>query len=220
VDIWADGAVVPSVVMGLLVLGVAVLFLRPLMARIGRAVVRVIPDRPPTRFTADEIRRQAGALLDDLAAALSRTDPVSVDPDAYESAGLARTQAEQALDASATTDLVGALVLARCGLDDLATATGGGLLRYQSCFFNPLHEPATAAVSYALGHGAVDVPACDRCRGDLDAGITELDALPGDDGRPYFLGSDRWAVTGYGALVDDLPWALYRYERAVRDGTR
>ncbi|WP_165368124.1 hypothetical protein [Phytoactinopolyspora endophytica] len=51
--------------------------------------------------------------------------------------------------------------------------------------------------------------------------MQDLDAVPSDTrpGEPYFLGDDKWAVTGYGALVEDLPTALFRYEQARRATT-
>jgi hypothetical protein len=67
----------------------------------------------------------------------------------------------------------------------------------------------------------VSVPSCRRCQGDIRKGVRELDAVPSDTrpGQPYFLGDDKWAVTGYGALVEDLPMALFRHEQARRETT-
>jgi hypothetical protein len=174
-----------------------------------------LPSGPRTVFSADEVRRRATGLLNQLATELSAADPAKVDRDLYERAGLARSAAERVLDSARLTDVVGALALSRCGLDDLRIATGQSQTRYRLCFFNPLHDEAVKDVDFRLDSGQVSVPACRRCAADVRKGTKKLDAVPGDNGKPYFLGDDQWAVTGYGALVEDLPTALFRYEQTA-----
>jgi hypothetical protein len=178
-----------------------------------------LPSGSATAFSVDEVRRQATQLLNRLATELSAADPERVDRDLYERAGLARTAAERALESEQLTDAVGALVLSRNGLDDLRIATGRAKTRYQSCFFNPLHDEAVKDIDFLLHAGTVSVPACRRCGDDLRKGAKQVDALPSDTspGTPYFLDDDEWAVTGYGALVEDLPTALFRYEQARQE---
>ena len=180
-----------------------------------------LPSRPRTVFSLDEVRGQATDLLNRLADELSRANPAEVDGDLYERAGLARSEAERALDSERLTDVIGSLVLARTGLDDLLVAAGRSHVRYQTCFFNPVHEQAVGQVDYVIGAGSVSVPVCRRCRVDLRRGGRDLDVVPSDSrpGEAYFLGDDRWAVTGFGALVEDLPAALFRYEQARREST-
>jgi len=181
-----------------------------------------LPSRPASVFSPDDVRQQANQVLDRLAHELSVTNPAEVDGDLYERAGLARSAAERVLDSSRLTDVIGALALARSGLDDLRVAVGRQHDRYQPCFFNPLHDQATEQVDFTIDAGTVSVPSCRRCRRDIRGGVRELDVVPSDTrpGEPYFLGDDRWAVTGYGALVEDLPMALFQYEQAERGTTR
>lgn len=174
-----------------------------------------LPSGPPTVFSVDEVRQQATSLLNRLASELSAANPAAVDRDLYERAGLARSAAERVLDSQRLTDVVGALALSRSGLDDLHLATGGTRTRYRLCFFNPLHNEAGKDVDFTLDAGKVSVPACRRCASDVRRG-KQVDAVPGPNRRPYFLGNDEWAVTGFGALVEDLPTALFRYEQATR----
>ncbi|WP_026876868.1 hypothetical protein [Jiangella gansuensis] len=213
---------VPALVVALVVFVLSMLVLRKVTtpARVGKLAGR-LPSRPRTVFSPDDVRRQATELLNRLADELSRTNPAEVDADLYERAGLARSEAERVLDSERLTDVVGALVLARTGLDDLRVAAGRSQIRYQPCFFNPMHDQATRQVAYTLGAGTVSVPVCRHCQADIRRGGHHLDAVPSDTspGEPYFLGDDEWAVTGYGALVEDLPAALFRYERARREGT-
>lgn len=178
-----------------------------------------LPSRKPTVFSPDDVREQATRLLNRLADELSATNPAEVDGDLYERAGLARSEAERVLDSPRLTDVIGALTLARTGLDDLRLAAGHSHTRYHPCFFNPLHDQATKQVDYAIGAGTVSVPVCRVCHDELRRGVRDLDAVPSDtrSGEPYFLGDDQWAVTGYGALVEDLPMALFRYEQAGRE---
>ncbi|WP_350280908.1 hypothetical protein [Kribbella sp. HUAS MG21] len=170
---------------------------------------------PATVFSLDEVRARATHLLNQLAADLSAADPGAVDRDLYERAGLARSAAERFLDSERLTDVVGALALSRSGLDDLRIATGRSQTRYRLCFFNPLHDEAVNDVGFRLDSGQVSVPACRRCAADVRKGTKKLDAVTGDNGKPYFLGDDVWAVTGYGALVEDLPTAIFRYEQST-----
>ncbi len=155
-----------------------------------------LPSRPRTAFSPDEVRRQATGVLNRLADELSRTNPAEVDRDLYERAGT--------------------------GLDDLRVGAGRSHVRYRPCFFNPLHDQATGQADYVIGSGTVSVPVCRRCQSEIRRGGHDLDAVPSDTrpGEPYFLGDDEWAVTGYGALVEDLPAALFRYQRALREDAR
>ncbi|GAA1614483.1 hypothetical protein GCM10009789_80770 [Kribbella sancticallisti] len=212
---------VPALAMAVVVFVISVVVLRKVMpASLVRLYDR-LPSRRRTVFTADDIRRRATDVLNRLADELSGTNPGDVDGDLYERAGLARSEGERALDSSRLTDLIGALALARSGLDDLRVAAGRSHVRYAPCFFNPLHDQATKEIAYPIGAGTVSVPACRHCHGDIRRGVRDLDAVPSDTrpGEPYFLGDDKWAVTGYGALVDDLPTALFRYEQARRETT-
>jgi hypothetical protein len=210
---------IPALAMAVVVFVLSVLVLRNVTAA---SLVRLsdrLPSRSPTVFDADDVRRQANQVLNRLAHELSATNPAEVDGDLYERAGLARSEAERVLDSSRLTDVIGALALARSGLDDLRAAAGRSGARYQPCFFNPLHDQATQEIDFTLDAGTVSVPSCRRCQGDIRKGVRELDAVPSDTrpGQPYFLGDDQWAVTGYGALVEDLPMALFRYEQARRE---
>ncbi len=214
---------VPALVMALVVFVLSILVLRQVTtpASLVRLADR-LPSRPRTAFSPDEVRRQATGVLNRLADELSRTNPAEVDRDLYERAGLARSEAERVLDSERLTDVLGALALARTGLDDLRVAAGRSQVRYRPCFFNPLHDQATGQVGYVIGSGTVSAPVCRRCQSEIRRGGHDLDAVPSDTrpGEPYFLGDDEWAVTGYGALVEDLPTALFRYERARREGSR
>lgn len=205
--------------MALVVFVVSILVLRTVTpASLARLSDR-LPSRPRTVFSLDDVREQATPMLNRLADELSRTNPAEVDADIYERAGLARSAAEEALESSRLTDVIGALVLARSGLDDLRVAAGRSHVRYQPCFFNPLHDRATKEADYPIGAGTIAVPVCRHCHSDLRRGVHDLDAVPSDErpGEPYFLDDDAWAVTGYGALVEDLPMALFRYEQARRE---
>lgn len=209
---------IPALTMAIVVFVISVLVLRKVTpASLVRLSDR-LPSRTRTVFSPDDVRRQATQVLNRLADELSRTNPADVDGDLYERAGLARSEAERVLNSSRLTDVIGALALARSGLDDLRVAAGPSHVRYQPCFFNPLHDRATKTVDYAIGAGTVSVPVCRRCHGDIRRGVHDLDTLPSDTrpGEPYFLGAGKWAVTGYGALVEDLPTALFRYEQARR----
>ncbi|GAB3415070.1 hypothetical protein [Flindersiella endophytica] len=212
---------VPALVMAVVVFAVSALVLRKVTPASFVRLSGRMPSRPATVFTEADLRQRANDLLNRLAHELSETNPAEVDRDLYERAGLARSEAERALDSSRLTDVVGAITLARSGLDDLRVAAGRSHTRYQPCFFNPLHDQATKRVDFTLDAGAVSVPACRRCDGDIRRGVRELDVVPSDTrpGGPYFRGDDQWAVTGYGALVEDLPTALFRYEQARRETT-
>ncbi|WP_046768155.1 hypothetical protein [Jiangella alkaliphila] len=188
---------VPALVMALVVFVLSILVLRRVTtpASLVRLADR-LPSRPRTAFSPDEVRRQATGVLNRLADELSRTNPAEVDRDLYERAGT--------------------------GLDDLRVGAGRSHVRYRPCFFNPLHDQATGQADYVIGSGTVSVPVCRRCQSEIRRGGHDLDAVPSDTrpGEPYFLGDDEWAVTGYGALVEDLPAALFRYQRALREDAR
>jgi hypothetical protein len=201
--------------MAAVVFGLAALILHKSLPKSFAPLADRLPTGRPTVFSRDEVRAGATSLLNQLATELSAADPGAVDRDLYERAGLARSAAERYLDSEHLTDVVGALALSRSGLDDLRIATGRTTTRYRLCFFNPLHEQAVKEVDFRLDAGQVSVPACRRCAADVRKGVKKLDAVPGAKGKPYYLGDDRWAVTGYGALVEDLPTALFRYERAA-----
>jgi hypothetical protein len=212
---------VPAFAMAVGVFVVSVLVLRKVTPASFVRLSGRLPSRPATVFSRDDVRRQADRVLSRLAHELSVTNPAEVDSDLYERAGLARSAAERVLDSARLTDVIGALTLARSGLDDLRVATGRSQARYQPCFFNPLHEQAVKVIDFVIDAGTVSVPSCRRCHGDIRSGVRELDVVPSDTrpGGPYFLGDDMWAVTGYGALVEDLPMALFRYEQARRETT-
>jgi hypothetical protein len=212
-------SLVPALTMAVVVFVVSVLVLRKVLPASFVRLADRLPSRPATVFSLDEVRRQATHVLNQLADELSVADPAAVDGDLYERAGLARSASERVLGSSRLTDVIGALALARSGLDDLRVATGRSQSRYQPCFFNPLHDQAAEDVDFTIDAGTVSVPACRRCGSDIRKGARKLDAVPSDasSGAPYFLGDDQWAVTGCGALVEDLPTALFRYEQARRE---
>ncbi len=212
-------SLVAALTMAVVVFVFSVLVLRKVLPASFVRLTDRLPSRPATVFSLDEVRLQATQVLNRLADELSVADPAEVDGDLYERAGLARSAAERVLDSSRLTDVIGALALARSGLDDLRVATGRSQNRYQPCFFNPLHDQAAKDVDFTIDAGTVTVPACRHCGNDIRRGAQKLDAVPSDTspGAPYFLGDDQWAVTGYGALVEDLPMALFRYEQARRE---
>lgn len=207
-------SLLPLLVVAAVVFGLSAFILHKALPKSFARLADRLPSGPATVFSVDEVRRRATGLLNQLATELSAADPAAVDRDLYERAALARSAAERALDSTQLTDVVGALALSRCGLDDLRIATGQSQTRYRLCFFNPLHDEAVQDVDFRLDAGTVSVPACRRCRADVRKGSKKLDAVPCANGKPYFLGDDAWAVTGYGALVEDLPTALFRYEQA------
>ena len=187
----------------------------------GRAVATKPVSRPVSGAGPEpaprptEIRRQAtdelarlATVLGEVAAQRVRGD-ARIDADLVDAATLAQDAATRLLDAQpavGAADLVGALVLARTGRRDARRAIGEASDPYRACFFNPLHSAGTREASWRLGEATVSVPVCPACERRLRTGgrPDALSVRRGRRERPYYEGSDVWARTGYGTLVDDL----------------
>lgn len=105
-------------------------------------------------------------------------------------------RAETRTAAGDLLEVVGALVLARTGLQALRA----GRPQYRCCYIDPRHGAAQRDVP--LGGGA-RVPVCDTCAGDLARGSEPaalIEVIRFAPDKPYYQGSTVWARTGFGAL--------------------
>ncbi|WP_447645647.1 hypothetical protein [Nocardioides zeae] len=108
-------------------------------------------------------------------------------------------------------DLVGALVLARTASFALEDARGRNA-PYRPCFFDPRHGRGVKRRRVPVADTSLDVACCSICaRRELGA-ITPLR----DGRRPYYERDTVWARTGYGAVVDDLPFQVLDHLRETR----
>jgi hypothetical protein len=157
---------------------------------------------PPVAPDLDVEREAAAGQLTTLAEQL----PDAPTGDHADRALLAREVAEPLLDSRDVLDVVGAQVLARAGLRELARASGRARVPYRVCFFDPRHTTATQRVEWRYGDAEVEVPVCRTCRRAVDRGLEPPTLVVGRRGRlrPYYEGDSVWARTGYGSLVDDL----------------
>lgn len=162
------------------------------------------PERAPEPA---EIREQASVELDRLIGLLdelaSRRQPDR--SGLSDAATLARDAAGQLLDETTPAELVGALTLARTGQRDARRVLGQASDPYRCCYLNPLHGAGTEEAAWRLGEAQVSIPVCPACQRRLRAG-EQPDAFLLRRGRrnlPYYEGTDLWARTGYGCLVDD-----------------
>ena len=105
-------------------------------------------------------------------------------------------------------DVVGAIVLAKRGLEAVAAAKSGGpFTPTPVCFLNPLHDKPHGTSTVESGGRRVKVPLCAACRSDLRSGRTPdtLDVIRGGRAVHYFdSDAEPWASTGYGSLRSDL----------------
>ena len=105
-------------------------------------------------------------------------------------------------------DVVGAIVLAKRGVEAVAAAKSGeSFTPTPVCFLNPLHDRPHGTSTVESGGRSVKVPLCSACRADLRSGRTPdtLDVVRGGRAVHYFdSDAEPWASTGYGALRSDL----------------
>ena len=164
-------------------------------------------------------RARARELLDTLVAELADTDWTTVrDRDVAGRALTARDALSQLVDSGDVADLVGAQVIARIGVHDLARGRLGAGDPVSTCFFDPRHPDASGTVSWPLGDGDVEVPCCATCRKRTGKGrAPEHLRLPVRRGAAaYWERDDVWARTGFGAITD----FLARDVLAARAGER
>ena len=172
-----------------------------------------------------QVRQTAEGVVLALGEALGEQNPAPGSLEVWQQALDHYTAARTVLDsAGSPADVVGALVLARRGDSARRAAVVAGAdvawTPPRTCYFNPLHSPATEEVTWQQGEGSVTVPACAACaapvrRGDEHGDV--LDFIDGDRTVHYFrLDIGAWSQTGYGSLEPDLIGALRRGRRRRR----
>ena len=167
-----------------------------------KAKIAAVP--PPD---LEEERTRARRLADVLVTALDDTDwEAARAPDVAGRALTARDALEPLLASDDVADVIGAQVIARVAAHDLDRGTRGTGTAYVPCFFDPRHPEGTAAASWRLGDGEVDVPCCTTCAAAVvEDGVPAYLRLPTRRGtEPYWERDDVWARTGLGAVTDDL----------------
>lgn len=164
--------------------------------------------QPPQTVTPERLRPQVARALKLVDRRLMSTKS---DPDRIDLAQHSRDTAERLRHSEEVLDVVGALVLARTAVHALSPSGGDQL--YRCCYINPLHGEGDHVS--ALGSG-LTVPVCARCHRHLASG-QEPDALIEVRKRardlPYYVGESVWAVTGFGAIEDELWAAVDRARR-------
>ena len=134
--------------------------------------------------------------------------------DHYDAARRVLETAERRDDELDVLHVVGALVLLARGRDALSAASKGrGFEPAPDCYLNPLHGRAAAARRVEVAGRPLEVPLCERCRGDLKRDRTPDILDVSQRGKPthwFDTGVEPWVSTGYGALDPDLVTALQR----------
>lgn len=212
-ELLGVGWPVVSVGVGVLALLVAAAMLRRRrVAGRGEVAVKGRALRRISTAQTESWRHRAQAEADRLGERINALQiDDSADKDAWSAALDHYEAANRVLDrTTSAADSVGALVLAERGHDALDHAVQGQAWKPQlSCFFNPLHGPATAKARWQTAAGTRDVPCCRDCRRQVSK-RKEPDFLdlPVGDTVVHYVDADEsaepWASTGYGSLDPDL----------------
>jgi hypothetical protein len=155
------------------------------------------------RVAADDLR----AVADEIAALEAREDDAY-----YEAVALHRDAEEKLATAQTLADLREVAALASRARGALA-----GAVDVPACFFDPAHGPSARQVVFAPDGGEMrQVPACDACAEEVDAGRAPdlRRVIVGGRPQPYWRSPVHSGYFGYGADTLDGLMAVLATETA------